>query len=226
MNAKEFFKKVCSRFLLLNLLAMVIVVVLLCLGVGYGLDLYTHHGEGIEVPDLKGMRYQKASLLLEEKGLSIVVSDSGYNKTLPADCILAQIPGHGQKVKEGHIVYVTVNSPSSPTFAIPDIVDNSSLREAEAKLTAMGFHLAPAQRVTGEKDWVYGILCRGRRISNGDRVPIDYTLTLMVGSGAYDDTDSIDYVNSNYSMDVTDEGGNEVDEFVEVTEPPVTEKAE
>lgn len=223
MNAKKFFKKVCNRFLLLNLLAMVVVVVLLCLGVGYGLDLYTHHGEGIEVPELKGMRYQKARLLLEEKELNIVVSDSGYNKTLPADCILAQMPGHGQKVKEGHTIYVTVNSPSSPTFAIPDIVDNSSLREAEAKLTAMGFRLAPTQRVTGEKDWVYGILCRGRRVSNGDRIPIDYPLTLMVGSGAYDDTDSIDYVDSNYSMDVTDEGGNDVDEFVEVTEPPAAE---
>ena len=221
MNAKEFFGKVCSRFLLLNLLAMVVVVVLLCLGVGYGLDFYTHHGEGIEVPELKGMHYQKAYLLLQEKGLNIVVSDSGYNKTLPADCILAQTPGHGQKVKEGHTVYVTVNSPSSPTFAIPDIVDNSSLREAEAKLTAMGFRLAPPQRVTGEKDWVYGILCRGRRVSNGDRVPIDHPLTLMVGSGAFDESDSVDYVGSGYSSDMIDE--DDVDEFEEVTESPVME---
>ena len=224
MNAKEFFKKVCSRFLLLNLLAMVVVVLLLCLGVGYGLDFYTHHGEGIEVPELKGMRYEKAYLLLEEKGLNIVVSDSGYNKAMPADCILAQTPGHGQIVKEGHTVYVTVNSPSSPTFAIPDIVDNSSLREAEAKLTAMGFRLAPTQRVTGEKDWVYGILCRGRRVSNGDRVPIDYPLTLMVGSGAYDESSDVDYIDGGYSSNETDEG--DVDEFEEVTEPPVAEKAE
>ena len=221
MNAKKFFKKVCSRFLLLNLLAMVVVIVLLCLGVGYGLDLYTHHGEGIEVPELKGMRYQKACLLLEEKGLNIVVSDSGYNKTLPADCILAQMPGHGQKVKEGHTIYVTVNSPSSPTFAIPDIVDNSSLREAEAKLTAMGFRLAPTQRVTGEKDWVYGILCRGRRVSNGDRVPIDYPLTLMVGSGTYDESADVDYVDSGSSLDMSDE--DDVDDFEEVTEAPVGE---
>ena len=221
MNAKEFFKKVCSRFLLLNLLAMVVVVLLLCLGVGYGLDFYTHHGEGIEVPELKGMRYEKAYLLLEEKGLNIVVSDSGYNKAMPADCILAQTPGHGQIVKEGHTVYVTVNSPSSPTFAIPDIVDNSSLREAEAKLTAMGFRLAPTQRVTGEKDWVYGILCRGRRVSNGDRVPIDYPLTLMVGSGTYDESADVDYVDSGSSPDMSNE--DDVDEFVEVSEPPAAE---
>ena len=224
MNAKIFFKKVCSRFLLLNLLAMVVVVVLLCLGVGYGLDFYTHHGEGIEVPELKGMRYDKAYLLLQEKGLNVVVSDSGYNKSMPADCILAQTPGHGQKVKEGHTIYVTVNSPSSPTFAIPDIVDNSSLREAEAKLTAMGFRLSPTQYVTGEKDWVYGILSRGRRVSNGDRVPIDYPLTLMVGSGTYDDSSDVDYVDSNYANDAMDDG--DVDDFEEVTEPPVAEKGE
>lgn len=221
MNAKEILKKICSRFLLLNLLAMAVVVVLLCLGVGYGLDLYTHHGEGIEVPELKGMRYQKARLLLEEKGLNVVVSDSGYNKAMPADCILAQTPGRGQKVKEGHTIYVTVNSPSSPTFAIPDIVDNSSLREAEAKLTAMGFRLSPTQRVTGEKDWVYGILCRGRRVSNGDRIPIDYPLTLMVGSGAYDESDSVDYVSSGSSIDIMNDG--DIDEFEEVTEAPVAE---
>ena len=218
MSAKKFFKKLCSRFLLLNLLAMAVVVVLLCLGVGFGLDLYTHHGEGIVVPELKGVRFDKAYITLQEKGLNIVVSDSGYNKAMPADCILAQTPGHGQKVKEGHTIYVTVNSPSSPTFAIPDIVDNSSLREAEAKLTAMGFRLQPAQRVTGEKDWVYGILCRGRRISNGDRVPIDYPLTLMVGSGAFDDSVDVNYVDYvNPSADGMDRI--DVDEFEEVTLP-------
>ena len=225
MNAKGFFKKVCSRFLLLNLLAMAVVVLLLCLGVGYGLDFYTHHGEGIEVPELKGMRYNKAYMMLQEKGLNIVVSDSGYNKTLPADCILAQTPGRGQKVKQGHTIYVTVNSPSSPTFAIPEIVDNSSIREAEAKLTAMGFRLAPTQYVTGEKDWVYGIQCRGRRVSNGDRVPIDYPLTLMVGSGTYDESSDVDYVDSGSSLDVTTDDG-DVDEFEEVTEPPVSETTE
>ena len=216
MNVKDFFGKLLSRYVLLNLLAMALVVVLLCVGVKYGLDFYTHHGEGIEVPKVEGMSYQKARLLLEDKELTIVVSDSGYNKQLPADCILAQMPGYGQKVKRGHVVYVTVNSPSSPTFAIPDIVDNSSVREAEAKLMAMGFKLLPPQEVPGEKDWVYGILCRGRRVSNGDRIPIDYPLTLMVGGGTSEESDDIDYVDPIYSPV---ESNTEVDEFEEVPEP-------
>ncbi|MBQ7420228.1 MAG: PASTA domain-containing protein [Prevotella sp.] len=219
MNAKEIWGKIARQYVLLNLLGMALTVVVLCLGVGYGLDLYTHHGEGIAVPELKGMTYLKARLLLEEEGLNIVVSDSGYQKSLPADCILAQTPGFGTKVKSGHTIYVTVNSPSSPTFAIPDIVDNSSFREAEAKLTAMGFKLTEPQRVVGEKDWVYGIICRGRRVSNGDRIPIDFPLTLMIGTGGYDDEDaSLNTVEPTYEADPL-EGVSEVDEFEEVTTP-------
>ena len=215
MNTKEFFGKLASGYVWGNLLAMAVVIVLLCLGVKSGLAFYTHHGEGIVVPKVQGMTYNKAHLLVDQEGLIIMVSDSGYNKTLPADCILAQTPGPGTKVKQGHIIYVTVNSPSSPSFTIPDIVDNSSVREAEAKLTAMGFRLLPPQTVPGERDWVYGILCRGRRVSNGDRIPIDYPLTLLVGGGSIGDSDEYEYVDQSYTP--TDEM--QVDEFEEVTEP-------
>ncbi len=211
--------KIASHYILLHLFAMAVVIVLLCVGVKYGLDLYTHHGEGIEVPELKGMTYLKARLLLEEEGLNIVVSDSGYVKTMPADCILAQTPGLGTKVKLGHTIYVTVNSPSSPTFAIPDIVDNSSYREAEAKLMAMGFRLTPPQEVVGEKDWVYGIVCRGRRVSNGDRVPIDYPLTLMIGKGNYDEMEGVEFVDPTYDPDMIDQQPSDMDDFEEITTP-------
>lgn len=200
-----------------NLLAMAVVVVLLALGVKYGLDIYTHHGEAIVVPQLKGLSSAKALSLLEEDGLMMEVTDSGYNKTLPPDCVLAQTPSYGMKVKRGHVVYVTVNSPMSPSFTIPDIIDNTSAREAEARLVAMGFRLLPARKVPGEKDWVYGILSRGRRVANGDRVPIEYPLTLLVGNGSVSDTEDFEYVNPSYAE--PDEAL--VDEFEEVVEPPV-----
>jgi beta-lactam-binding protein with PASTA domain len=205
---KEFFGKVFRNYIVRHLMAMALVVILLCVGVGIGLDYYTHHGEGIVVPDLKGMGYDKACRLLAERGLDIVVSDSGYSKLLPANSVLAQTPAFGQKVKQGRIVYVTINSPHSPTFAVPDIVDNSSVREAEARLQAMGFRLTAPLLIDGEKDWVYGILCQGRRISNGDRITMDYPLTLMVGKGTFDDADSILFVEPARES--------EVDEFVEV----------
>ena len=215
MEAKEFFGKFASGFLWGNILAMVLVVVALAFGVKYGLDVYTRHGEGIEVPKVEGMVYQKARALMEERGLYLVVTDSGYNKRLPANSILIQNPGPGMKVKQGHTIYVTVNSPSSPSFAIPDVVDNSSFREAEAKLTAIGFKLTPPQQVEGEKDWVYGILCRGRRVSTGDRISIDSPLTLLIGNGHYSTEEEIDYVGP--EVQPMQEGG-ETDEFEEIVE--------
>lgn len=214
MEAKEFFGKFASGFLWGNILAMVLVVVALAFGVKYGLDAYTRHGEGIEVPKIEGMVYQKARPLMEGLGLNVMVTDSGYNKRLPAGCILLQNPGPGMKVKEGHTIYVTVNSPSSPSFAIPDVIDNSSYREAEAKLTAVGFKLEPPQQVEGEKDWVYGILCRGRRVSTGDRISIDSPLTLQIGNGHYSAEEEIDYIGT--ETQPVQEG--ETDEFEEVVE--------
>ncbi len=187
MSIKSIFSKLFSPYLCFHLLAMAAVVVVLIVGVGVGLSIYTKHGVGIPVPDLKGMDYAKAEQLIRQDGLNIIVSDSGYVKTMPANSVLAQNPDYGTKVKEGRVVYVTVNSPSSPTIEIPDIVDNSSYREAEARLKALGFKLQPAKMVAGEKDWVYGILCRGRRVDNGERVSIDLPLTLMVGKGTNDD---------------------------------------
>jgi beta-lactam-binding protein with PASTA domain len=214
MKVKEFFGKFRSAFLWGNLLAMLIVIVLLALGVKYGLDWYTHHGEGVKIPKIEGMDYARARSLIEDYGLNIMVSDSGYNKAMAANTILIQNPGAGTTVKLGHTIYVTVNSPSSPSFAIPDIIDNSSYREAEAKLMALGFKLTPPQQVPGEKDWVYGVLCRGHRVASGDHVSIDNPLTLMIGSGEYDSDEELEYIEPEYRMM---QSGN-TDEFEEVVE--------
>jgi len=221
MKSKDFFGKIFSPYLVGNLVAMAIVVVLICLGVKYGLDIYTRHGEEVPVPKVVGMNCEEAQKLLEQDGLVMVVADSGYNKRMPADCILLQNLEYGTKVKKGHVVYVTVNSPSSPMFVIPDIIDNSSIREAEAKLIAMGFKVLAPKYVTGEKDWVYGIESRGKRLYAGDHVPIDMPLTLMVGNGQYDD------MSADIQVTDADEFAPETsqeDEFEEVEDASLSEE--
>jgi beta-lactam-binding protein with PASTA domain len=216
MRTKEFFGKFCSKFLIWNLVAMALVVILLVVGVNYGLDWYTHHGESIRVPNIEGMRIAKARETMDELGLEIVVTDSGYNRRLPADCVLSQNPGAGLTVKSGHTIYVTINSSNSPSVAIPDVVDNSSYREAEAKLISLGFKVLPPQYVTGEKDWVYGVLCNGRRVTAGERVSIEQPLTLQIGSGQYGADEELNVIGGD---DATMQSGNdEVDDFEEVKE--------
>ena len=107
-----------------NLAGMLLVVVLLCLGVKIGIDIYTHHGEVIMVPDVKRKQFADAEHILAANGLGVVVSDTGYVKTLPPDCILEQSPEPGRGVKSGRVIYVVINSSHSPMLTIPDIVDN------------------------------------------------------------------------------------------------------
>lgn len=220
METKDFLRKLSSRYLWGNLAAMAAVIVLLCLGLKFGLELYTHHNENIPVPNLRGMDFDKAQELAEQNGLALVVGDSGYNKTLPGGCILMQTPGYGTTVKSGRIIYVTVNSPSSPTQTIPDVIDNSSVREATARLSAMGFVLLEPRRVDGEKDWVYGLECHGRRLANGDVLPQGSSVRLLVGNGQYDETETdieIDYAGRKEGLDM---GMGGTDEFEEVAAPP------
>lgn len=219
MQAKSFFGKLLSRYLWLNIAAMIGVVILVCVCVKFGLDIYTRHGQSITVPNIVHMDFEKARRLLERDGLNIVVSDSGYNRQYPANCILAQNPDYGTQVKEDHTIYVTVNSLTTPTLKLPDIIDNSSSRAAAAKLRTMGFKLLPFEYVSGEKDWVYGVKCNGHNLSAGDLVPVDAPLTLVVGNGQYDTGQvDIDYSSpDDYSEEPVDE-----DPFEEVSEPPAT----
>ena len=198
MTSSEFINKFKSKYLWGNLGAMFLVLVLLCVGVKFGIDIYTHHGEAIRVPDIRYKNINDATRILDDAGLEIVVSDTGYVRSFPADCILEQTPAFGEVVKSGHIIYVTINSNHSPRITIPDVIDNSSLREAMAKLTAMGFKLGSPEYIPGEEDWVYGILVKGRHVVAGDKVSIDDVLIIQVGNGQRDTTDSFDMVDPVY----------------------------
>ena len=136
MTISEFLGKFKSTYLWGNLAAMALVVVALALGFRFGIDLYTHHGESIPIPNILHKRYADAEQIVNSLGLEIEVSDTGYVRSLPPGAILEQTPGPGERVKSGHIIYVTINATHSPTITLPDVIDNSSLREAMAKLTA------------------------------------------------------------------------------------------
>ena len=219
MTANEFFRKLMSGKFWANIGAMLIVVVLLCLGVKFGLDVYTHHGESIAIPDVRRKSFADADYLLREAGMTVVVSDTGYVRGLPPDCILEQSPAPGECVKSGHVIYLTVNASHTPTLTVPDIIDNSSLREAMAKLQAMGFKLTHPMFVEGEKDWVYGLVVHGRQVKAGDRIGIDDFITIQVGNGQRDSTEEIDYTDAPELLpeEQMEEVG-DVDEFQEIHE--------
>ena len=235
MKTKDFFRKIFSLRLWLNLASMLVVVVLLCWGVKVGLDIYTHHGEEITVPDVRRKSFADAEHILTGQGLGIVVSDTGYVKTLPPDCILEQSPEPGKKVKSGRVMYVVINSSHSPMLTIPDIIDNCSYREARAKLIAMGFKIGPTEYIPGEGEWLYGLKSKGRLVQNGQKASVNDVIVMQVGDGMRDMNDSIVFAEPEFYDEFGDsatalppsdgvlytgpEQSGDVDEFEVVTGP-------
>ncbi|MCM1079523.1 MAG: PASTA domain-containing protein [Bacteroidales bacterium] len=220
MTAKTFFQKLGSKYIWLNIGLMAIVAIAFVTAVSVGTDLYTHHGEAIKVPNLQGKKFEDAQQLIKNSGLIIMVSDTGYNRMLPPDCILQQTPEAGEPVKSGRCVFVTVNASQKPTLILPDIVDNSSLREATAKLKILGFKVGAPQYISGEKDWVYGVVARGKSLSAGDRVPLDMMVSLQVGNGMLDHEEEIIVTDPEYEEEEQEEavGVIEEDPFEEIVE--------
>ena len=194
MTIREFFSFKTNKFFWLNIVAMIVVVVVMIFGVLKWMDVYTHHGETVVVPDVKGMTTEEAAKMFRNRGLVAVISDTKYVKDKAAGIILELKPGACEKVKEGRTVYLTGNTLDVPLRVIPDVADNSSLRQAQAKLLSAGFKLNEVQLVNGEKDWVYGVKYQGRQLTAGEKIPMGASLTLMVGDGAGDtvEEDSID----------------------------------
>lgn len=169
--------------LLINLGIMTAIIAVLIVVLLKWMDGYTRHGQHITVPDVSGLSIDMASQNLTGCGLRYEISEYRYNAELAEGAVIEQTPKAGSGVKEGRIIYLTLNSGKIPTIALPDVADNSSLRAAESKLTGAGFILTEPEYIPGEKDWVYKIVYNGDTVATGDYIPEGATLTIVAGNG-------------------------------------------
>ena len=181
ISLKDFFSFENNRAFWINLIAMPVVVIAVILGVLHWLDVYTHHGESIIVPNVNGLPVKEAQNEFSKKNLRVEIVDSNYVKGILAGAVLEQKPAAGSKVKIGRTIYLTINTGEAPKVTIPDIIDNSSFRQAEARLRALGFKLTEPEYIEGEKDWIYGVKYNGKELTSGEKIPREAVLTLCVG---------------------------------------------
>lgn len=204
VTLKDFFSFKNNRFFWLNLIAMVVTVAVIIAGTLFWLDNYTHHNQSYMVPNVKNQTFAEAQRTLSTQKLKGIIIDSSYVKGMPTGIVLEQTPEAGAKVKEGRTIYLTITTNDVPLVRIPDLIDNSSVRQAEAKLKAIGFRLTEPEYVSGEQDWVYGIKYRGRSLRTGDKVPYEALLTLSIGNTAMRDSLGIDSLNIDTDPNVQD----------------------
>ena len=172
------------RIYIVNLFGLIIVAVLLLFVVLKGLDLYTQHGKAVEVPDVRGLSVERAEPFLTNKKLYFAVVDSVYIKNAIPGTISETTPPKGSKVKEGRIIYLKTVAFLPHLIAIPDVKD-SSQRQSLAMLRSLGFENIDIKTVPGfYRDLVLGIESKGVSLEEGQRVPANTPLSLLVSSGS------------------------------------------
>lgn len=147
------------------------------------LRFYTHHNESIVVPDLRGYSVEEAGQLLANKHLRFEVIDSVYIKGKKPGSVVEQIPAAESNVKEGRIIFLSINSVMVKKLPMPEVRDQSS-RQAIATLTAMGFNVSQVNEVSSQyKDLVVDVVYKGVKVLPGQKLPVGANLILNVGDG-------------------------------------------
>ena len=179
-----------------NLLLMIVVGCALIYGTLAWLDYYTRHNEAVIVPDVKGLSMNEAKSFFDNTGLRYNVIDSVFSNDVNPGAIVEVVPEPGSKVKEGRIVFVTINALTAQMAIIPEVAD-LSFRQAYALLRSLGFKNIEVKFVPGDyKDLAVGVERNAQMINRGERVPLASTLTLIISNGEKEiDSLSLDSLN-------------------------------
>lgn len=184
MEIKKYFTGKSGAIFWINVLLATVVLICIPVILFNTLDAYTNHGEKVSVPSVEGMKYYEAEEVLDRSGFVAVIADSTYKKSAKPGAVLDQTPKAGNLIKQGRIVYLTINLNGEPLVKMPDLVDNSSYREAEITLKALGFKLTAPTYVEGvEKDRVLKIKQGKRAVRAGEMISKERALTLFIGAG-------------------------------------------
>jgi beta-lactam-binding protein with PASTA domain len=183
MEVKKTIHQLLQNFYIKNILWAIGIILVLVIALMIWLNIYTLHNESITVPDLRGLTVEKAEQILKNKNLRYEVVDSVFVKGKAPGAIVEQIPAPESNVKEGRIVFLSINAVNAKKVLVPDVRDQSS-RQAIATLTAVGFEVGNVVEVPSEyKDLVVDIIYRGQRVLPGQKLPMGGKLILNIGNG-------------------------------------------
>ena len=166
-----------------TLLEIMVVAVILCTILIFWLDSYTRHGTATIVPSVRYLTVAEASDILSRKGFRCEVIDSLFNDRVAPGVVVEQTPDAESRVKEGRIIYLTINAFSPKKVTMPSLIDGSA-RQAQAILRALGFdNVRIEYEPSPYKDLVLDVLCNGRQVESGEKIPMTSRITPIVGMG-------------------------------------------
>ncbi|RIJ46879.1 PASTA domain-containing protein [Maribellus luteus] len=178
MSLKKF---LISRIFWINLLIAVVLVAALTAITLSSLKSYTHHGISYSVPDLSGMTYDEAKQVAEASLLKVELLDSVYDKNVSPGAVVDQVPKANQQVKEGRLIYLTINASEAEMVTIPKLTD-ISFRQAQVLLENCGLTIDSISYQPSEyTDLVLNAFQNEKELAEGDRLEKGSSVVLVVG---------------------------------------------
>jgi len=138
------------------------------------------------VPDLTGRTMQEVEMALEDAHLRWRILDTLYSADLKPSEVISQEPPASSKVKEGRVIYLTVNAAKPPEVAFPPIKEGTALRNAMNYLKNEGFVVKEVEYIPWRYTSVKYAEVTGRRAVPGRKYPMGTEVVLFVGSGLGD----------------------------------------
>jgi len=179
----EFLKFLKSKLFLKNLLYAIggfWIFILLIFG---GLNVYTHHGEALLVPDFTGLTIPEVEKLVQKKKLQYKIIDSVFIYDRKKGSVIEQNPIPSSKVKRNRTIFFIINANSPMEVPMPKVV-GYSLRQAVAELESKGLRIGKLIYVNDfAQNYVLEQKYDGLPIEAGEMIDKGSYIDLVLGKG-------------------------------------------
>jgi len=187
LSASEKLKMFFNHYFIRSILILTLAVVFIFWGTLVVLRHYTHHGEALLVPDLKGLTLNEAGNLLASKKMRWQLSDSVYVTFVKPGAVVSQNPEPGSKVKENRNIFLTMNALMPEKVKMPNVV-GVSFRQAKTTLESQGLNVGTRTYLPDiAKDYVLKQLYRNQEIRRGTEILKGSDIDLVLGKGLSDE---------------------------------------
>ena len=188
-NNKSGFDRLRDRH---PILVSVPLMILAFIALGYiallFIDVFTSHGQQVQVPDVRNMPLEKAIQILDDAGLNWEISDSTtfYEQYKPGQ-VIDQDPKPKSYIKKIRTIYLNVNAMHAPFVALPKLQDLPG-RQGVATLRAMGYKHVEVDSVPSEMDGlILQVTVDGHNVAPGTKVSVNSLVKIIVGDGSIKD---------------------------------------
>ncbi|AUC85052.1 serine/threonine protein kinase [Polaribacter sp. ALD11] len=182
MSLVQFLK---SKTFFVQIAIAIVGLLLFVFALKFWLGVTTNHNQKIQVPDLQKLSLDEVERKLKELDLDYKIIDSAsYNPDYPKKSVIEQTPEVGDFVKEKRKIYLTLNPSKYRDISMPNL-NGRTKRQASSQLRAMGLNVGTNYTFVNDigKDVVRGLRFKGKIINEGDKLPLNSIVDLVLGDG-------------------------------------------